>query len=220
MDYQAIGLGLVILLVGFSFYQIGSLSNDVEALQGKIDSLNVNGNVVSQPVQAADTVKGSEDAPVTIVEFSDFECPFCASFYRETLPQIQANYIDTGQAKLEYMDFPLPFHSNAQKAAEAAECAGLQGKYWEMHDKLFEDGVVGGSATFKQYADQLGLDNSFDQCLDTGQMATEVMNDMKNGEEMGVTGTPAFFINGRFISGAQPYAVFEQVIEEELASGN
>lgn len=164
-----------------------------------------------------DAFEGEEDAPVTIIEFSDFECPFCGRFYTQTLGQIKENYIKTGKVKLVYRDFPLSFHANAQKAAEAAECAGEQGKYFEMHDKLFEEGVSGGVASFKQYAKDIGLNtDDFDDCLDSGKMEDEVQKDFSDGQKAGVQGTPAFFINGKSIVGAQPYSVFEQAIEQEL----
>ncbi|MGK0209072.1 MAG: protein-disulfide isomerase, partial [Patescibacteria group bacterium] len=105
-----------------------------------------------------DAVLGDADAPVTIVEWSDYECPFCARFYSQTYDQIKSKYIETGKVKLVFRDFPLSFHNNAQKAAEAAECAGEQGKYYEMHDLLFESGVTGGVASYKQYAASIGLD--------------------------------------------------------------
>lgn len=164
-----------------------------------------------------DAVKGDEDAPVTIIEWSDFECPFCGRFYTETLGQIEEQYIKTGKVKLVYRDFPLSFHPNAQKAAEAAECAGEQGKFWEMHDLLFEKGVSGGVAAFKGYAKQLDLDTAkFDSCLDSGAMASEVQKDMSEGAAAGITGTPGFLINGKLVSGAQPFSVFQQIIEAEL----
>ena len=164
-----------------------------------------------------DAVKGDSNAPVTIVEFSDYECPFCERFFSQTYSQIKSEYIDTGKVKLIYRDFPLNFHQNAQKAAEAAECAGEQDKYYEMHDKLFGSGVVGGVTTFKAYAGQIGLNQAeFDSCLDSGEMASEVAKDMKDGQAAGVKGTPAFFINGELVSGAQPFSVFQQKIEAAL----
>jgi protein-disulfide isomerase len=166
-----------------------------------------------------DAIKGDEDAPVTIVEFSDYECPFCTKFYEQSLQQIEKNYVDTGKVKFIYRDFPLSFHQNAQKAAEAAECADEEGKYFEMHDLLFEKGVSGGVSAFKQYAKDIGLNTKkFDQCLDSGEMAKEVQGDFIAGQQLGVSGTPAFFINGKLVSGAQPYSVFEQAIEQELNS--
>lgn len=165
-----------------------------------------------------DTIKGEVDAPVTIVEWSDFECPFCARFYSQTLPSIQEEYIDTGKVKFVHRDFPLGFHANAQKAAEAAECAGEQGKYWEMHDRLYEDGVKGGVTQYKAIAEELGLDQAdFDECLDSGAMAEEVKKDMADGQANGIKGTPGFIINGKAVSGAQPFENFKAIIDAELA---
>lgn len=164
-----------------------------------------------------DTIKGDKNAPVTIIEFSDFECPFCTRFYKNTLPQLEEEYIKTGKVKFVYRDFPLSFHANAQKAAEAAECAAEQNKFWEMHDKLFEEGVKGGVDSFKQFASELGLDTAeFNDCLDSDKMTSEVKKDFADGQKAGVSGTPAFFINGISLSGAQPFESFKQVIEAEL----
>ena len=168
-----------------------------------------------------DTVKGDPNAPVTIVEWSDFECPFCTRFYTQTLGQIEEEYIKTGKVRFVYRDFPLGFHTNAQKAAEAAECAGEQDKFWEMHDRLFEGGVGGGVPSFKQFAVGIGLDTGeFNECLDSGEMASEVKKDMADGANAGITGTPGFVINGQLVSGAQPFSVFRDIIETELAKRN
>lgn len=165
-----------------------------------------------------DAFKGSKGAPVTMVEFSDFECPFCTRFFEQTLGQIEKEYIETGKVKFVYRDFPLTFHPNAQKAAEAAECAGEQNKFWEMHDRLFGEGVTGGVESFKRYAADIGLNTgNFNNCLDSGQMADEVQKDFRDGAAAGITGTPGFIINGRLVSGAQPFENFKQVIEAELA---
>ncbi|RMD58560.1 DsbA family protein [Candidatus Woesearchaeota archaeon] len=164
-----------------------------------------------------DPVKGSEDALIEIVEFSDFECPFCARFFEQTLPLLEENYIKTGKVKLVYRDFPLGFHKNAQKAAEAAECANEQGKFWEYHDKIFSNQQSLDIASLKQYAKDVGLDAlKFDSCLDSGRMSEEVRADSRDGAGYGVTGTPTFFINGIKLVGAQPYEAFKQVIEQEL----
>ncbi|PIN87918.1 disulfide bond formation protein DsbA [Candidatus Woesearchaeota archaeon CG10_big_fil_rev_8_21_14_0_10_32_24] len=170
-----------------------------------------------------DAVKGDVNAPVTIVEWSDYECPFCGRFYSETFGQIDNEYIKTEKVKLIVRDFPLSFHTQAQKAAEAAECAGDQGKYYEMHNLLFEKGVTGGVAGFKGYAKELGLNTAkFDSCLDSGEKASETANDMSDGAAAGIQGTPGFVIGpsdgkGIQISGAQPFAVFKQVIDAVLA---
>ncbi|MBT4651269.1 thioredoxin domain-containing protein [Candidatus Woesearchaeota archaeon] len=165
-----------------------------------------------------DAVKGNLNAPVTIIEFSDFECPFCGKYVETTYPEIVKNYIDTGNVNYVFRDFPLDFHPDAQKAAEAAECAGEQEKYWEMHDLLFANQELLSVNDLKQYALDLSLDSEeFNSCLDSGEMAEEVQKDLQDGQAYGVTGTPAFFINGKLISGAQPYEAFEQEIEAALA---
>lgn len=185
------------------------------------------GAAVAQPPAAIDVastydsddhIKGDADAPVTIVEFSDFECPFCARFYSQTYKQIVEQYVDTGKAKIIFRDFPLSFHQNAQKAAEAAECAGEQDKFYEMHDILFEQGVTGGVASYKQMASDLSLNTAeFNTCLDGGEMAGEVQADFADGQRLGVRGTPGFLINGQLVSGAQPFSVFAQAIDAQLS---
>jgi len=165
-----------------------------------------------------DPSKGSDNAPVTIIEFGDFQCSFCGRFYTQSLPQIQSEYIDTGKVKLVYRDFPLGGHQYAQKSAEAAECADDQGLFWEMHDKLFENQNALDMASLKQYAEALGLDtNQFDSCLDSGKYASEVRKDFQDGQAARVSGTPTFFINGHQVVGAQPFATFKQIIDSELA---
>jgi len=164
-----------------------------------------------------DAILGNKNAKVTIVEWSDYQCPFCVRFHSDAFQQIKTKYIDTGKVKFVYRDFPLSFHQFAQKAAEAAECAGEQGKYFDMHEKLFTSGVEGDVASFKQYAKDLGLDSTkFDTCLDSGAMAKEITKDMNDGAAVGVRGTPGFIVNGELVSGAQPFAVFEQAIEAAL----
>ncbi len=164
-----------------------------------------------------DPVKGSGNAPVTIIEFGDFQCPFCARFFFDTLPSIQSEYIDTGKVRLVYRDFPISNHQYAQKAAEAAECADEQGMFWEYHDKLFENQEQLSTENFKKWASELGIDSiQFDECLDSGRMAGEVQSDLKEGRSYGVRGTPTFFINGIVLNGAYPFETFRQIIEQEL----
>ena len=164
-----------------------------------------------------DAIEGDPDAPVTIIEWSDYECPYCGRFYSQTYGQILKNYIETGKVKFVYRDFPLSFHAQAQKAAEAAECAGEQGKYYDMYNLLFAKGVAGGVSSFKQYAVDLGLNTEeFNKCLDAGAMADEIAKDFQDGQSVGITGTPGFLINGQLVVGAQPYSVFEKIIEEAL----
>lgn len=171
-----------------------------------------------------DAFLGKKNAPVTMIEFSDFQCPFCRSLWRETLPQIKKEYIDTGKVKFVYRDFPLSFHSGATPAAEGAECARDQGKFWEMHDAIFEEQQKQGSGTIqftaddvKKWAANIGLNTTkFNQCLDSGKYKQEVEKDIADGSAAGVSGTPATFINGRLISGAYPFAAFKVIIDEEL----
>jgi len=167
-----------------------------------------------------DAILGDPDAPITIIEFSDYECPFCGRFYLGTLPELKRTYIDSGKAKLIFRDFPLGFHKDAQKAAEATEVARALGgdeKFWEMHDKLFENQDALGVSNLKQYARDIGLDGeSFDYLIDSGYFSDEVREDLIAGQQAGVSGTPSFFINGQALVGAQPFSEFERIIEGEL----
>jgi protein-disulfide isomerase len=172
-------------------------------------------------------VKGDPDAPVTIVEYSDYQCSYCSRYVLETQPRLLANYVETGKVRYAFKDFPLTsIHPQAVKAAEAARCAGEIGgddAYWQMHDRLFAgqrewSGNPEHAAVFKGYAGELGLDQAtFDECLDSGRMVAAVEADFQEGAGLGVSGTPAFFINGQPLRGAQPYEVFVQVIEGMLA---
>jgi protein-disulfide isomerase len=173
--------------------------------------------------QEVTAVLGDPDAPVTIVDFSDYQCPYCRRHFEQTLPRIIETYVETGQARYVYKDFPLhSIHPNAQKAAEAAECAGEQGQYWPMHDRIFQGQDQWARSAdpvpaLKEYAAALGLDASqFATCLDSGQFAAEVEADLSEGMAAGVTGTPGFFINGRPLFGAMPFSEFQRVIEKEL----
>jgi protein-disulfide isomerase len=163
-----------------------------------------------------DPFRGNEDAPVVIVEFSDFTCGFCGRFAMETLNPLVEEYGD--QVKLVYMDFPFLSQMSAPTSI-AAECAHQQDAFWEYHDTLFtnqrnltQDGLVA-------FADELGLDvDAFNACLEDEAIIEQVRDDLLLGRELGVSGTPAFFVNGRFVSGAQPLDVFRQYIDEELAA--
>lgn len=168
-------------------------------------------------VEAKGPGRGPEGAKVTIVEFSDFECPFCSKA-EETVTQVMEKY--AGKVRLVFRHFPLSFHPHAPKAAEAAACANDQGKFWEMHKQLFANQKGLSIDELKAHATAVGLDKAkFDDCLDTGKMKALVDADTKAGGDVGVTGTPAFFINGKLLSGAQPLSEFEKVIDAELKKG-
>lgn len=170
-----------------------------------------------------DPFLGDKDAPLTIVEWSDYQCPFCGRFRSQTLDQIKSQYIDTGKVKFVYRDFPLDsIHPNARPAAIAAECAHDQDKFWEYHDKLFADLSAWGSNpaandVFKGYAKDLGLDESeFGDCVDSRKYDAEVSKDLSDGSANGISGTPGFIVGNQRLSGAQPFASFQAAIDAQL----
>jgi protein-disulfide isomerase len=167
-------------------------------------------------VEDTDPSLGSASAPVTVIEFSDFQCPFCLRV-APTLKRLRETYGD--RVRLVWKDFPLTqIHPQAFKAGEAAHCAGDQGKYWEYHDRLFANQQALQPADLKRYAADLGLDSpKFDACLDTAKYGERVRNGVAEGTRLGVNSTPTVYINGRMLSGAQPYETFVAVIEEELS---
>jgi len=167
--------------------------------------------------------KGSKDAKVTIVEFSDYQCPFCGKFYTDTYKQLVKDYVDTGKVQIIFKDFPLTaIHEHAQKAAEAARCAREQigdTGYFMMHNKMFENQDKLAVDDLKKLARTLDIDGKkFDSCLDSGKYEQAVKDDEAYGQKLGVTGTPAFFINGQKLEGAQPYSAFKKIIDQELAA--
>lgn len=167
------------------------------------------------PITADDPVLGPADAPITIVEFADFQCPFCIRHAQETDPRLKANYGD--QIRYVYKDFSLSLHPDAYSAALSAQCAREQDKFWEYHDLLFTGTLGLGREAYDSYAQQLGLDmTAFDQCLDEERYADQVQADYDFGVQLGVSSTPTFFINGIAVVGAQPYDLFAQIIDYEL----
>ncbi|MEK7514903.1 MAG: DsbA family protein [Patescibacteria group bacterium] len=172
-----------------------------------------------------DAMLGNKKAPVTIIEFSDYQCPFCRAFWRDTYPRLKKDFIETGKVRLVFRDFPLSSHPGAVPAAHAAECAEEQGKYWEMHDVIFAEQDTKGAGTvsfsaddLKRWAGKIGLKQSeFNACLDSGKYNEEIAKDLKDGAASGVSGTPSFFINGNLLVGAQPYEAFKAAIELILA---
>jgi protein-disulfide isomerase len=158
---------------------------------------------------------GPANAPITIVEFGDFQCPFCRRA-QPTIKEVMARY--PKQVRLVYMDFPLPFHNHALDAAKAARCAGEQGKFWQYHDRLFADQAKQSPADLKAAAKQLGLNTAqFDSCFEKAKYQSAIESDVAEGRKLGVDGTPSFYIDGRPLVGAQPFEKFQQVIEEEMA---
>ncbi len=257
-DNKKILTGLVaaaLILTAANLYWTFSLSKKINPDSG-LTATNNNGNTNSAApttgqkvavVSGDGPVKGSPDAPVTIIEFSDFQCPYCAKAVvgsQAALPQVYEQYIKAGKVKLVFRNYPLPFHENAQKAAEAASCAAEQNKFWEYHDKLFANQTALSVDNLKQYAKNFGLDtNKFNDCLDSGKTTAQVQKEMTDGASYGVSGTPSFFVfkgslsvdpqyiqtqaqtgqyiidlgnSNAMIIGAQPFSVFQKIIEEEL----
>jgi len=168
----------------------------------------------SASVDLADTyIKGIKAAPVVLVEFADYQCPYCQKVHPE-LDQLRKEFGD--KLAIAYKDFPLPMHPYAMKAAEAARCAGLQGKFWEFHDLLFADKKF-EVKDLKEQARAIHLDGErFDSCLDSGQTAGNVERDAEEGRRLGLTGTPSFFVNGHFSSGALSYATLRDMVAQQL----
>lgn len=167
-------------------------------------------------VAATGPSRGPAQAKVTIVEFSDFECPFCSRAI-PTVERVMKDY--DGKVRLVFRHFPLEMHPQAEKAAEAGACAADQNKFWEMHDRMFKDQSKLNVPDLKKTARDLGMDSArFDKCLDQGEKRALIDADLKAGSEAGVNGTPAFFINGFFINGAVPYEDFKQALDRELSA--
>lgn len=187
------------------------------------------------PVQALDAVveigdspiKGDKAAKLTLMEFSDYQCPFCKRHAENTLPQIDKEYIATGKLRYVFRDFPLAaIHKQAQKAAEAAHCAGDQVKYWEMHDRLISNPQALGPERLGEHAQAIGLEvEPFKRCLDGGNYVEKVRNDIAEGQKLGITGTPTLLLglsdgakikDVKVMRGAQPFALFKQEIDKLL----
>ena len=169
-----------------------------------------------------DPVLGTPEAKLLMIEFSDFQCPFCQRHALNAFPEIKKQYIDTGKVKLVFKNLPLPadsppYHKNAQLAAEAGECAFEQNKFWEYKDKLFQDQQKLGKDDLKLSAKELGLDSQkFDDCLDSRKYEQEVKEDLAEAQKLGIGGTPSFVIGDILVDGAYPFSTFEKIIEEKL----
>lgn len=247
---MALGIFLFIVLgFGAQFVRAQSQSPEIEALRQDLQAVQKElaetkktlgeiRQLLTQrppsPVQPANLMSrldvgespflGNADAPITVIEFSDYQCPFCERFFSGTLSALKKEYIDSGKVRYVFRDFPLDsIHQNARKAAEAAHCAGEQGKYWEMHDALFTNQRTLMVENLKGFARNLGLESEdFNECLDQGRYAKTVSDHQAAGSAVGVTGTPSFFIgktgeDGSIeaisIRGSQPIAAFRQVID-------
>jgi len=174
-------------------------------------------------------VKGDAEAPLVLVEYTDYQCPFCGRHFANTVPSLASEYVDTGKLRYVLRDLPLEsIHPQAFKAAEAARCAGDQGRYWEMHDVLFQNQKALGELQLKHYAKGLGLEMAaFEACLDDGRHGDAVRADVAEASAAGISGTPTFFLavegeDGKLktlqkIRGAQPYAAFKSAIDDALA---
>jgi protein-disulfide isomerase len=218
--------------------EVEALKKEVDALRSEIDEIKtLLRERVGVPMRGVvlgtgdGPFKGAPDARVTVVEFSDYQCPFCGRHARETLPKIDETYIKTGKVKYVFRDFPLErIHPDAVKAAEAAHCAGESGKYWEMHDRLFGDQKAMAVKDLVLHAQALGADGpAFEQCLDNAKYATQVRQAFNDGRRAGVRATPTFFIGltqpsgGKItaavvLQGAQSFADFQEAIEKLLSS--
>ena len=160
---------------------------------------------------------GPSNAPVTIVEFSDYQCPYCQVWYQQVYQQLLSSY--PNKIRFVYRDLPLPMHPEAIPAAQAADCAGEQGAYWKYHDALFTQQYGLSRAAYEQYAAGLGLDGTaFSTCLDSQRYLSKVQANASDAASVGLNSTPSFVINGRVLIGALPFADFKAVVDEELAA--
>jgi protein-disulfide isomerase len=172
------------------------------------------GNLENQTAQNTLTL-GSDKAPVKLVEFADYECPYCQKVAAD-VRKLVADYGD--KIAFTYKDFPLPMHARAEKAAEASRCANEQSKYWQFHDELYHSKELDVDQLKAQArALQLNVDQ-FDKCLDSGVETAAVQKDKKEGEHLGISGTPSFFVNGHYLSGALDYAALRQIVDQQLAA--
>ena len=244
--FNGLIIGLIIVVAVAAFFAGSYTSNlnsnqiseeDLEAVIAKLElKILQNQLPTEQPKLTVkisvdnDPIIGNSDAPITIIEFSDFQCPFCARFYSQTLPLIHEEYIETGKVKLVFRDFPIQsIHPNAVPASIAAECANEQGKFKEMHDMLFEkqnewgrQETVDALSLFSLYATKIQLQQDrFDSCLTNGKYMEEIRKDLDDGRDYGVSGTPGFFVGNDQIGyvelkGAQPFDSFKKIIDAQL----
>jgi len=208
---------LILVLVAALFITwVGPSIDEKTNITGAITGLFVDDYSKTQGVDGGSYYKGNKNAKVTIIEFSDFECPYC-SRVQPALKQIEDTYIKTGQVKLIFKHLPLSFHKNAEPAAIASQCAGQQGKFWEYHDKLFSNQRSLTALNLKSWASELKLDTTkFNACLRDRKTSQQIQADKAAATKANVRGTPGFLINGEVLSGAQPFSKFKEVIERKL----
>ncbi len=195
-----------------------------KARDAYLNKLRVQSNIrilLAPPVADVDAsdsnIRGLKDAPVTLVEFADYQCPYCAKM-NPLLAQLRKEYGD--KLAIVYKDFPLPMHKDAEKAAEAARCAGEQGKYWEYHDVLFATHQT-DITSLKSHAGELKLDQGkFETCLDSGAEAAAVKKDLQEGQRLGLTATPSFFVNGHFFNGSVDSNTIHEIIGMEMPASS
>lgn len=186
------------------------------------DSLPAAGDTALEGRADHARVQGNESAPLWIVEVSDFQCPFCRNWHAQTYPAIKQEFIETGKARLAYINFPIPGHQNAWPAAEAAMCAAAQGHFWPMHDGLFDsqqtwEGLADPSPVFDSLATKVGVDlGQYHDCVSQHKMRPLIQADIDRARESGVSATPTFIIGSESISGAQPIEAFREIIDKEL----
>lgn len=213
-----LGLGVVLGFgVGYATAMALSARAAVAPAPAAIATLPAFAELTSVEVQIEGRpYRGPDDAPVTLLEFTDYECPFCARHFRQTYPSLLSEY----EGKLKYVirNFPLSsIHPQAQRAAEAAECAEEQGRFWEYHDLLFQRSPALGTEHLTAYAAEVGLDTErFEDCLESGRKADVVAADFEDGLSYGVNGTPTFFINGRRVVGTLSLDEFESYLDAAL----
>ena len=222
-------------LIGSLYTKVNMLEKGVATAKGAVAGAQAGANTppvdpTPKPVDveiSKGLVTGNANAKVALLEFTDFQCPFCGRLFSDALAQIKKDYVDTGKVKLIVRDFPLvQIHPYAQKSAEASHCAEEQGKYWEYHDVLFQNQQALTMDDLKKYATNLGLNVlQFTSCVESGKYADRISQDTKDGENIGVRGTPASFVgvlsgttvkNAVQISGAQPYSAFKVALDEAL----
>lgn len=213
---------------------IQALKSDIQAIKDMLQPKEALGPTPDKPIVVSiegGATKGAKNAKVTLVEFTDYQCPFCSRHFRDTLPQIENDYVKTGKIQYVLREFPLEsIHPLAFKAAEAANCSGDQGKYWEMHDRLFANQNALAATQLPSHAQAVGLDAAkFKTCLDSGKYAAKLRKDLADAQQNGINGTPTFFIGlsdpksseikaVRKIVGAQNYAAFKTAIDALLAT--